>query len=182
MAVEIQRVTADEFEKISGLPENADKRLELINGEIVEVVSNQGSSRLGMKIGSRLQQFLDQHEIGYLTGADGGYHVGADRFIPDAGYISKIRQPIASDDTYNPLAPDLAVEVVSPSDDWKDLLNKVTAYLAAGTIVWVVLPDEKEIRVYAPGASVRKFDIDSTLDGGDLLPGFTLHVKDLFPD
>jgi Uma2 family endonuclease len=182
MAVEIQRVTADEYERIATLPENADKRLELINGEIVEVVSNQGSSRLGMKLGSRLQQYLDLYDIGYLTGADGGYHVGADRFMPDVAYISKVRQPIASNDTYNPLSPDLAIEVISPIDNWRDLLNKVTAYLAAGTTVWVVLPDEKQLRVYAPGQAVRAHGIDNTLDGGDLLPGFTLPIKAIFPE
>jgi Uma2 family endonuclease len=182
MVAEAQRVTAEEFEKLATLPANTDRRLELIGGEIVELVTNQASSRLAMKIGRLIGNYLDEHNIGYLTGADGGYQIGDDRVMPDVGYISKARQPEPNHDTYNPLPPDLAVEVMSPSDTLRDMLTKVTNYLAAGTAVWVFFPDEKEVRVYAPGQPARTYTVKDTLPGGDLLSGFELPLKDLFRD
>jgi Uma2 family endonuclease len=57
---------------------------------------------------------------------------------------------------------------------------KVGNYLAAGTVVWVIDPERKLVEVYAPGQPVRKVGVDSVLDGGEVLPGFTLAVKDIF--
>src|SRR4051812_17557120 len=113
MVAEIRRMTAEEFEAFALQPANVNKRLELIAGEIVEVVSNQEASWLALRIGHFISSYLDQHPIGFATGADGGYHVGDDRCIPDVGYISKSRQPKRSKETYNPLPPELAVEVIS---------------------------------------------------------------------
>jgi Uma2 family endonuclease len=182
MVAEIRRITAEEFEAFALQRANKDKHLEIIAGEIVEVVSNQKASRLAIKIGKLIGIYLDQNPIGRITGADGGYQVGDDRSMPDVGYISKERQPTPSDDTYNPLPPDLAVEVISPSDTMRDVLAKVTSYLAAGTVVWVFFPDVKEAQVHAPGRPVRMLGIEDTLDGGDILPGFMLPLKQLFEE
>jgi Uma2 family endonuclease len=59
---------------------------------------------------------------------------------------------------------------------------KVVNYLSVGTTVWVVDPDRKLVEVYMHGQPVKKIGIDGTLDGGDVLPSFTLAVKDIFPD
>src|SRR2546427_304511 len=75
---------------------------------------------------------------------------------------------------------ELAVEVVSPNDDNEKLRIKVINYLAAGTLVWVVRPQDQKVEVCAPGRPVKIVDRDGTLDGGDVLPGFKLAVKDIF--
>lgn len=108
--------------------------------------------------------------------------VSGERYIPDAAFISKTRQPTPSHDAYNPLAPDLAVEVVSPTDDPAAMRIKVVNYLRAGTTAWVVDPYKKHVEVYAPGQPVRIMGINDILDGGTLLPGFMLTVKDIFAD
>jgi Uma2 family endonuclease len=73
MVAEIQRVTADEFEKLATLPANADRRLELVGGEIVEVVSNTYASYLATRLSYYINAYLSTHDIGYTTGTDGGY-------------------------------------------------------------------------------------------------------------
>jgi Uma2 family endonuclease len=180
MAIKAPPVTAQEFEESALLRENADRRLELISGEVVELVSNQKSGRMTMKIGHLIMTYLDHNPIGYVTPLDAGYRVGADRYLPDIGYVSKARQPIPSDESYNPLAPDLAVEVVSPTDETGDILTKVNNYQLAGTTVWVVYPKAREIQVFVPGQPARKLGIDDTLDGGNVLPGFTAKLQDIF--
>ncbi len=181
MTVGTQPITAEEFERLALLPENADRRLELIGGDIVEVVSNNYSSMVAARINGFLFVYLQQNPIGYLTGADGGYCVGDERYIPDVAFVSKSRQPAPSRDAYNAIAPDLAVEVLSPSDQQDILRLKIVNYLAAGTTVWVVNPDNQTVEVYTPGQRAYRLGPADTLTGGDLLPGFALPVKDIFP-
>lgn len=179
--VQAKTMTVEEFDRFALLPENADRLLEYIGGEVVEVVSNNYVSVVAMIIGARLATFVYEHGLGLVTGANGGYCVSGERYIPKAAYISITRQPESSHDAYNPNAPDLAVEVISPSNTGKEIRIKVANYLSAGTMMWVVDPDAKQVEVYVPGQPVRTLTVKDTLDGGDLLPGFTLAVKTIFP-
>lgn len=84
------------------------------------------------------------------------------------------------------LAPDLAVEVVSPSNRKREMLDKVESYLASGTkLVWLVYPTIKVGDVYRlnddGSINIRKITVDGTLDGEDVLPGFSLRVSAIFP-
>lgn len=175
-------VTGREFDEFVMLPENADRMFELIGGEIVEVVSNGKSSRIGMKVGARITIFVDEHGLGYVTGADGGYRVSGERYIPDAAFVSKQRQPQPSNEAYNPIAPDLAVEVLSPSNTDTEMRIKVVNYLRAGTTLWVVDADKKQVEIYSPKHPPKTVGVDGVLDGGDVLPGFTLPVREIFPE
>lgn len=174
-------VTAAEFDEFVTLPENDDRLFELIGGEIIEVPSNPYSSKIAARIILFIGMYLLKNDIGHLTGEAGGYMVSGERYAPDVAFISKVRQPKLAEEGYNPKAPDLAVEVVSPNDSERKLTIKVGNYLAAGTLLWVVYPQDKEVHVYAPGLPVKKIGIDGILDGGDKLPGFTLAVRDIFP-
>jgi Uma2 family endonuclease len=181
MVAGTQQITVEQFDHLVTGPDYADRRLEYIGGRIVEMVSNNYSSAVAALILAHLVLFVQRHRLGYVTGADGGYRVGGERYIPDVAFISKARQPVPSREAYNPNAPDLAVEVLSPTDDPGDLRLKVTNYLAAGTTVWVVDPEGQRVEVHAPGQPATRTGPDGTLDGGELLPGFTLAVRDMFP-
>jgi Uma2 family endonuclease len=181
MTLKAPIMTPEQFDAWMMRPENADKAYEFIAGEIVEkMVSNQRSSQIGTRIAVFLGMYLLQHTLGRLTGEQGGYIVNGERYIPDVGYMSYARQPIDNDDAYNPLAPDLAVEVLSPTDTAREMRIKVVSYLAAGTVVWVVSPDDETIEIYVPGEKGRVLGIDDTLDGGTVLPGFSMAVKEIF--
>jgi Uma2 family endonuclease len=142
MVIQTKYVTDAEFDKFIRLPENANHDFELIAGEIVEkMVSSPRASAVGALIAGLLAVHVHQRGLGRVTGADGSYVIGGERYIPDAAYISKARQPVQPGDAYNPLPPDLAVEVLSPSSTDDEMRIKIAHYLAAGTLVWVVDPD-----------------------------------------
>ena len=180
MTVQVKRHTLQEFEALVDLLENADRLFEFIGGEIIEVPSNAYSSEVAARILTFIGMYLLQNKIGHVTGEHGGYVVGEDRYAPDVAYISKARQAELDRTGYNPIPPELAVEVVSPSDRENLMLQKVANYMAVGTVVWVVRPNVQEVEIYAPGQPVRLLTTSDILDGGDLLPGFTLAVKDIF--
>ena len=175
------RVSVEEFEKIAALPENAGKRLEYIGGEVVEVVSNSLSSQIAARILARISVHVETNNLGYVTGADGGYRVSGEDYMPDVGFISKAQHPRRPRETWVPFAPDLAVEVASPTDRKSEIADKVANYLAAGTFVWYFYPDEQEVKIYEPGKPGKTLTIDDTLDGGKILPGFKVTLKDIFP-
>ncbi|HYI15958.1 MAG TPA: Uma2 family endonuclease, partial [Thermomicrobiales bacterium] len=79
------------------------------------------------------------------------------------------------------LAHDLAVEVVSPSDSANDVQEKVREYLDYGVqLIWVVHPIQRTVTVFRPDRSAHVFYEEDTLDGGDVLPGFSLSVATIF--
>lgn len=173
--------TAAAFDHYALLPENRDRLLELIAGEIVDVVSNPESSKLGMLIGSFLTVYNLQHNLGHVTGADGGYVIGDERYIPDVAFISYARQPqLQSQNGYNPNPPDLAVEVLSPGNTDTDMAVKIANYLAVGTVVWRVNPAEQQIAIFVTGKPARVLGINDVLEGDPVLPGFRLPLKEIF--
>lgn len=183
--------TADDLWEISHRPENEAKRFELIDGEIVEM-SPTGwiHGKVTMELGRLIANHVAAHGLGEVMAAETGFSLSQDGLnvlAPDVGFIVKARVPSELPESgYVLLAPDLAVEVVSPGNRPRDMLNKVEKYLEHGTnAVWVVYPDERVIDVYhrQPDGvlTLRKVNTDSTLDGGDMLPGFTLKVADIFP-
>ena len=183
MAVREKLYTVEEFWKIARLPENEDKRLELEDGVIVDM----GASRpINTVTAGRVLTFLNNFvmlgDLGYVTGADGGFKLAPDQARqPDVGFVSKERASELPRE-FN-FAPDLAVEVVSKDED---IFKKALEYLHAGThMVWAVYPHEKIVYVMRldDDGSLRSvpFGVDSMLGGGDVLPGFTLVVNDIFP-
>jgi Uma2 family endonuclease len=124
--------------------------------------------------------YLGKYPLGHVTGVGGGFKLLRDRYAPRVAFVSKDRQPELPKQGYNPIAPDLAVEVVSPTDRERSLRIKIGNYHAAGTIVWVVYFEGQTVEVYPPGQPVRVLNIDDTLDAGDLLPGFTLPLREIF--
>jgi Uma2 family endonuclease len=163
------------------MAENIDRHLEYIGGEIVEVVSNSDASEIAAIILAQLSNHVYAHKLGRVTGADGGYKVSGEDYMPDAAFISNARQPKRPKVAWNPLAPDLAVEVVSPTDRPSLIADKAVNYPLAGTFLWYVFPEDKQVKVYEPGQPAKTLGIGDVLDGAKVLPGFKLAVKDIFP-
>jgi Uma2 family endonuclease len=176
-------LTVEAFDEWVVLPENAEHIFEFIGGEIVEVPSNPYVSHLASRINRRLGNFVEAGDLGYVTDGQGGYMVSGERYAPDVAFISKIRQPILAQHGYNPNPPNLAIEIDFPStrQTQQELRIKVVNYLAAGTVIWVVYPDKLRVEVYVPGKPVRILGMGDTLDGDEVLPGFVLPVREIFP-
>jgi Uma2 family endonuclease len=182
MAVQHSTIlTAEEFDAFTLLPENAERLFELIAGEVVQVLSSPHSSAMSVEIAFHMKMYLHQHKVGgHVTGEAGGYVISGERYIPNLAFISKLHQADLPIQGYNPLAPDLAVEIVSPTDTEKQLRIKVANYLAAGTTIWVIYPEAKEAEIYAPGQPVRVLSGEQAIDGGAILPGFSLTLTEIF--
>src|SRR4051812_22557541 len=103
----------DEFDRYAALPENADRNFELIAGEIVEKLPNSKLSRIAVKMLAQIGVRVFDLHLGRITGADGGYIVQGDKYVPNGAFVSYNRQPIVPNVLYNPIAPDLAIEVLS---------------------------------------------------------------------
>lgn len=176
----------ERFELLINAPENADKRFEMLSGIVYEVINRSPVyPYIGSLIYHHIGNFLDIHKLGFAF-ADGCmfYLPNGDKVIPDAAFVSK--EHISFVPERYDIAPDLAVEVISPSNKPDDMLLKIESYIECGTrLVWAVYPEEKLVRVWRPDGkgrtSVQKLDLNGILDGEDVLPGFTLAVKDIFP-
>jgi Uma2 family endonuclease len=183
MVLREKQYTADEFWDM--LPEFEEgKRFELVEGVIVEMTGSRPiNSKLGVRIARYLDIFSEENNLGHVLGADGGYTLSPHNVrIPDVSFISYARYPELP--TRIEGGPDLAVEIISPSESSQDVLKKVTLYFNAGTkLVWTVYPDLQMVYSYRPsddGMSVRPIDTEGTLDGEDVLPGFALKVSEIF--
>ncbi len=178
-----QPVTKEQFYEFVLRPENRDRNFEYIAGEIVEVVSNNDSSSKGANLIAYFGNYVLVNKLGRITGADGGYVINGEDYIPDAAFVSYKRQPIPPKTAaYNPVAPDLAIEILSPGNTKDEMTYKVGNYMAAGTVVWVGNPDKKTIDVHIPGQPVKRLRVGEILEGGDVLPGFQVALADIFTD
>jgi Uma2 family endonuclease len=101
---------------------------------------------------------------------------------PDAAFIARERLPVGGlPERYWPAAPDLAVEVVSPGDTYNEVHEKALDWLAFGArLVWVVAPRRRTVTVYRAPDDIVVLDADATLEGGDVVPGWSARVAELF--
>ncbi|MDQ7024922.1 MAG: Uma2 family endonuclease [Anaerolineae bacterium] len=131
---------------------------------------------------SYINVYLFKHDIGHAAGEGGGYIVSGERYAPDVAFISYEKQPELAKSGYNPNPPDLAVEVISSDSKAENerMTIKLSNYLAAGIVVWVVRPEKKMIEVHQPNTPVRMVHENNTLDGGDVLPSLAIKVSDIF--
>jgi Uma2 family endonuclease len=173
-------MSAQEFDAFVQRPENVSRRLELIGGEVIEVVPDAASTRLTVRIARLLKTYLNQLPIGHATPPGVGYEVGDDRYMPDIGFIGNAHQPAPSNGRMIPSAPDLAFEVVPAASEIPAVLEKVINYQLAGTTVWVAYLKHREVHIFVPRQPTRKLTVGDTLDGGAVLPGFKAALVDLF--
>jgi Uma2 family endonuclease len=159
---------------------------ELIDGDLFEVTpASHRSSKIALRISRILGVFVDAHNLGDMTGADGGYVLFPDRntiLAPDAAFVRKDRIPPEYESARFPrLAPDLVVEVLSLSDRASEVVAKLEMYQEAGIpLIWLVDPEKKTIIVIASGKPTQVLGMGDAIDGGDVVPGFSDTVAHLF--
>jgi Uma2 family endonuclease len=178
----LKPITADEFAKILELPENIDRLLELIDGEIVEKMPTQLHGLIAGLVATFLNLFVLKNPLGWVM-VEARYKLPADDendYIPDVSFISRAKGALVEKGAA-PYMPDLAVEVKSPDDSLPDMRKKAAYYLAHGTqLVWLVYT-EKRLVIVLTADSEDILNENDVLDGGSVLPDFKLPVKDIFP-
>jgi Uma2 family endonuclease len=164
-----------------------EKGYELVDGELVERTMGAVSSWVGTQISHHLNQFVHEHRLGWVLGADCGYHCFPDSpntvRRPDVSFVRSDRLPDSKLPTgYFRLAPDLAVEVISPNDLAYDVEEKIREYLKAGIrLIWIVYPQTMTVTVYRPDGSSSHLGASEELSGEDVIPGFRCAMTSIFP-
>jgi Uma2 family endonuclease len=159
-------------------------RHEINAGELITLPPAKSlHSRIARSIFLAIQAVLDKHGL-YEAFAEAGYILAHHPLTirqPDVSMLSKERIRSTAGDNYFEGAPDLAVEIVSPSDSAEDLEIKVNQYLQCGAKqVWIAYPKTRKVHVFSGGKAGAILDENETLEGADLLPGFSTKVADLF--
>jgi Uma2 family endonuclease len=159
---------------------------ELIDGVLVRKPIGAEESRIAMFIGALITNFSDKRKIGVVLGEKGFLEVMPGQVrAADVSFISKKRLPGGKlpKKKFPPIAPDLAVEVLSESNARKDMLRKREECFAGETqLVWEVNPRTKIVEVFTSPTESRVLGIGQTLDGGIVLPGFKLKISRIFSD
>ncbi len=175
------QITIDEFEATCG-----DERVELIDGVVVPMTpASHEPSRVTMTVGAILWHHARQHKLGDVLSAEAGFVLFPDRatvLAPDVAFVRAGREPQgAARWHFARLAPDLVVEVLSPSDRASDMQVKAALYQEAGVpLIWVVDPRAQTVTVLALGQAPLVLTATDTLDGGEVLPDFQVAVAELF--
>ncbi|MBC8114141.1 MAG: Uma2 family endonuclease [Candidatus Saccharimonas sp.] len=174
-------ITADELLR---MPDG--DRFELVDGELVERDMGTLAGWISNQVGALFDRYAKQH--GGIAFGEGAwyrcYEDDPERVRkPDASYIRSGRLPGDEiPEGYITISPDVAVEVISPSDTYRDVEAKVAEYLDAGVpLVWLINPDNQSVRVFRAGQRVVQLRATDELTGDDVLPGFRCPVAELFP-
>ncbi len=182
------RISADEFCEMVNSPEYAHQHVELVYGEIVPMpTTNPEHSLIVGNIFGFLWWFVRQHKLGRVHVGDAGVVLerreqGRDTIRGiDIAFISYTKAPTLPQSSFLEVAPDLAIEIMSPSNTVGDTNLKIDQLLRAGCPqVWIVHPDLRRVDVHSL-AGMRVYREGDMLSGGDILPGFELAVSDIFP-
>ena len=171
------------LEEFSRLPRDGEQH-EISAGELITMAPPKSlHSRIARKLFKLLEAMLERSgsREAFL---EAGYVLARNSLTirqPDISVLTKERVRSTGEDDYFEGAPELAIEVVSPSDAAEDLQIKVDQYLAAGAKqVWILYPKTKCVHAFFVDGSKAKFDETQMLTGGDLLPEFSAKVSDLF--
>jgi Uma2 family endonuclease len=163
---------------------DAKARFYIIDGELFEDVSAPISSGVAAYINGCLFMHIRPRMLGRLYGADGAYVLRENPdtvLIPDLSFVRAERMPPRNEQIkYFRFPPDLAVEVLSPSNRRVEIDRKIAIYREAGVpLVWLVDPFKQTVEVFT-ATGVRSLTAADTLDGGEVLPGFSLPLAELF--
>jgi Uma2 family endonuclease len=187
MSTTTRLVTADELLAMPHRDAHGNGcRMELIRGE-VKTMSPSGGAHgiICMEPGAVLIDFVKTNKLGKVFGAETGFVVGRapDSVVgADIAFVSRERMATVENIyKFIPFAPDLAVEVLSPSNTVQEMDEKIGFYFDAGSrAVWIVNPKRRTVAVYGSAVEVRILGEREILDGGDVLPGFTYELSRLF--
>lgn len=187
MAEHIQRMgsqaplmTAEEL-LLNDIP---NKSTELVRGVLVVREPPGGwHGHLAARLVFLLGQHVYSHRAGMLFGQDTGFHIERDPDTvraPDVAFVAAARTSEIRRRGFAPIAPDLAVEILSPGDRPGEVLAKVADWLNAGTrLVWIIDPDRAVARVHRADGTIEIVPADGALGGEDVLPGFSCQLADV---
>ncbi|HVS81263.1 MAG TPA: Uma2 family endonuclease [Pyrinomonadaceae bacterium] len=175
-------VTADE---LLAMPDDG-YRYELVKGELRKMApTGDEHGDLTMELAGALHQYVKEHNLGKVYAAETGFKLESDPDTvraPDIAFVAREKvEKTGRLKGFRSGAPDLAVEVLSPSDRVSRVEEKVAEWLEGGArMVWVVSPKLHTVTVYRSLTDIVTLTEKDTLDGGDVVPGFQKRVPEIF--
>lgn len=172
-------------EEFMALPD--DGRYELVNGEVINI-GNSGMEHgnIGTFLGGALELYARSRKLGVTCDSSTAFALkSGNRRSPDISFVARERlQGLKRlPKGFFQGAPDLAIEVISPSNTFEEIHNKLVEYFDNGCqLAWVIHPDERSVLVYRQPQPEKLLTLTDTLDGGTVIPGFTLPVAELFAE
>jgi len=163
-----------------------DRLVELIDGTLVEKPAGSLESRIAVHLAVAIVNFVKPRKLGFVTGADGTLRMKSGRVrLPDVAFFSVDDLPggRAPDEPIPTLPPSLAVEVISEGNTVREMELKRSEYFESGSrLVWMIYPKTRTVAVFEPSRSepTRTLGDGDVLDGGTLLPGFSIPVCEIF--
>jgi Uma2 family endonuclease len=170
-------LTVEQFEQ---LPDDG-TRHELDEGELIVMPSPFGQhGQIQGEMCSILRNFIRPRSLGLIF-VETGFRLSHDTVRgPDVSFIRAERASGLDLKKRFECAPDLAIEIISPSETATEIAHKVRQYLQAGSAVWVVYPDDRTVHVFETSKNARVLEADDLLEAPTLLPGFSIRVSELF--
>lgn len=175
-------LTADDLLRLYG----EGVRGELIRGVLHETMAaGVRHGKIVVNLASALHNFVTPRALGTLVASDSGVWLERNPDTvrePDIAYFSAAKMPLDTDiDGYAEVAPDLVVEIRSPSDSRRDVHDKARMWISHDvSLVWVIHPDARTVDVHRPNRAVTTLAADDILDGVDVLAGFTHPLAEVF--
>ena len=175
-------LTADDLLRLSA----EGVRGELVRGELRKTMAaGHRQGKIVVSLVTKLGNFVGPRKLGTLVASDSGVWLERDPDTvrePDVAFTSAEKIPLDAEiDGYAEVVPDLVVEIISPSDSRRWARDRAQMWLDyGGPLVWIVYPDTRTIDVYRPSAATSTLHEDDSLDGHEVLPGFTCPVSSIF--
>jgi Uma2 family endonuclease len=160
-----------------------DKEYEIVAGQSVEkTMGGARHSGIGVRLVGRLGRHVEAHQLGGVYGPDTTFQIGENQRIPDVAFVAATRFPVGGEpEGIWPMAPDLAVAIISPNDLYERVIGKVEEYLAAGVRqVWLISPEHKTVTIYSSPTHTTILTEANDLVNEELLPGFRCRIAELF--
>lgn len=160
-----------------------EKEYEIVDGQPVE--KEMGGARhggVGVRLIIRLGSHVEAHGLGGVYGPDTTFLIGHNERLPDVSFVAAARIPAEGEpEGIWPMAPDLAVEIISPNDLYEKVHSKMREYFAAGVRqVWLISPEHKTVTILHSPTQITILTEEDELTGGDLLPAFRCPVRELY--
>ena len=187
VAMSIPTILPITDEDLLRLPRDGRKR-ELVDGEIRVSPAGGRHGQVSVELLVRLHAYVRERNLGVVFDSSTGFRIAGrkagqqDVRSPDVSFVAAGRLPgDRAPIGFIELAPDLAVEVLSPDDRRREVLEKVGEFLDVGTrLVWVLDPEQRTAAAYRSSTDVRRLAVNESLDGEDVIPGFACALTDLF--
>lgn len=160
-----------------------DYEYELVDGklEAKEMAGMRHGSTI-MRLGGRLQMHVEANDLGNVYSPDTTFQIGSNQRLPDLAFVSNERMPEDGEpEGIGPMAPDLAIEVISPNDVWEKVTAKIEDYFAAGVRqIWLISLRGRTVSIYDSPTKVTILTEHEDLTSEAILPGFRCRIEEIF--